>query len=137
MRRGVDSDRPQTRSPGPAPVGSTSTLVAGAVVFAGLVVLAGLTLYRSAGPPDLDVVIVAVRPEPGGYHVVIVARNDGAHMAANVHVRGELHGAGATETAETTIPYVPGASTVWTSLHFRRDPRAALLTVDTTRDEAP
>ena len=98
-------------------------------VFIGFVLLAVWALYQSAGPPDLEVVVLDIRSEPGRYHVAVAAQNHGAHMATHVRVHAELHEQGWTENAETTIPYLAGGSMAWTSLHFQHDPHAAVLTV--------
>jgi len=101
----------------------------GTFVFVGFVLLALWALYQSVSPPDLDVVVLDIRSEPGRYHVALAARNHGAHMATHVRLHAKLHKQGWTENAETTIPYLAGGSTVWTGLHFQHDPHAAALTV--------
>lgn len=98
-------------------------------VLMGFVLLTVWALYQAAGPPDLDVIVLDIRGEPGRYRVALTAENHGAHTATHVRVHAELHEQGWTENAETTIPYLAGGSKVWTSLRFQHDPRAAVLTV--------
>jgi uncharacterized protein (TIGR02588 family) len=105
------------------------------VVMVGVVFVAVRTFHGNSETPDLEIIVIDIRPESDHYHVALMAENESGRLASRVRLHGELHVGGITEIAETTIPYIPGRSKAWTSLHFQHDPRARPLTVHTVHSE--
>ena len=107
-----------------------------ATAAAGLVLLVATVAFltydgfvrRRTPHPVLSVAVDTVATTPGGHVVRVRVRNDGGVAVSNVHVQGELHGAGgAAEKAETAVDYVPPASARDAGLVFVGDPRAGRL----------
>lgn len=79
-------------------------------------------------PPDVSLRVVEVQRTTGGWLVQFEARNGGDRTASELGVRGELVAADSvTETAETTLDFLPGGSTRNGGLFFTRDPASAQL----------
>lgn len=85
------------------------------------------------GIPDLSVAVDSVIERRHGWAVGIEARNAGTATAAAVRIVGELRSdSGVVETSETTLDYVPEASSRAGALLFTRNPADYVLDVRPT-----
>ena len=81
----------------------------GGALFFGLPLLMPMEMWWLGFVMDrfrlaLFVAVDTVATTPGGHVVRVRVRNDGGVAVSNVHVQGELHGAGgAAEKAETAV----------------------------------
>ena len=117
-----------------------------ATAAAGLVLLVATIAFlvhdgivrRRTPVPVLTVAVDTIAATAGGSVVRVRVRNDGGVAAANVRVRGELHGAGGDpERSETSVDYVPPSSEREAGLVFAADARAGRLDVRATAFDIP
>lgn len=104
--------------------------------------MAGYLFYNAAWgddrPPDITANVESVEQNGKDYLVIFKARNEGGEAAANVKVEAVLRmGIMDTESATTTLNYIPAGSTREGGFFFRSDPRRGRLTLTVTAYQKP
>lgn len=105
--------------------GAVATAIVGAMIVSLLV-----TGRSEQTPPRFAIDVQSIDTSGADFVVRFSIRNDGRQTAAEVMVEGQLQGGGdPPETSVVTFDYVPGNSVRRGGVLFRRDPRAAKLTL--------
>lgn len=113
--------------------------------FAGFLVvaaMAGYLFYNAVWgektPPDILVSVESIEQNGEDFLVIFRARNDGGEAAANVKVEALLRmGIMDTESATTTLNYIPANSARKGGFFFRKDPRRGRLVLTVTAYQKP
>ena len=108
----------------------------GLAISSGVILLVvGLVSYRivadGSQPPSFSVHpdVQAIRQEGGLYYLPVTITNTGDETAEDVRGNVTLRaGQDETETAEFTIPFLPGGDSARGTAIFRRDPQQGDLT---------
>lgn len=114
------------------------------VAILGLILVTGSICFmvygaiKDSSPPDVAVLTVSVIPVRDGYLVKIRAVNRGGSAVAGLNVEGELRDdAGAVETSEATVDYVPSHSEREAGLFFKKNPKEFKLQLRAKGYEKP
>lgn len=90
------------------------------------------------GPPDVDVRVLEIHAQNGGYLVLFEARNRGGRTASTLAIEGELHKGGTSfESRRAEIDELPPDSHRSGGMFFTRDPRKAQLRLTATSFQDP
>lgn len=141
---GAQAQRPSNnrddRDEGAPPLAEWIAAAIGLLLVLGCAgILAWHALRGEDGPPDPVLQVEHIEAmSSGGFLVRLQVRNAGSQAATDLHIAGELRGAGAdVERSQARIDHLPAGASREAGLYFTRDPRLGELALRAQGYQAP